>query len=95
MRKVLTIAAAALAAVFLAGPVAAAQGGGGNGSAQQQQGERLPPSAAVKLAMAAMPGAEALGVKLRGDTYIVRLKQGGSIVQVGVNAVTGDVTPLQ
>lgn len=85
MRKALTIAAAALAALLVAVPA----------SAQESGGDRLPPSAAVKLAVGAMPGAEPLGVKLRGDTYIVRLKQGGRIVQVEVDAVTGAVILLQ
>ena len=54
----------------------------------------LPPSAALKRAMAMNPGAKPLGVKLRGQTYIVRLKQGGTITQLGVNPVTGAVSPL-
>jgi hypothetical protein len=54
----------------------------------------LPPSAALKRAMRVAPNAKPLGVKLRGDTYVVRLKQGGTITQLGVNSVTGAVTPL-
>lgn len=54
----------------------------------------LPPSAALKRAMSTNPGAKALGVKLRGETYVVRLKQGGTITQLGVNSVTGAVAPL-
>ena len=54
----------------------------------------LPPSIALKRAMAMNPGAKPLGVKLRGQTYIVRLKQGGTITQLGVNPVTGAASPL-
>ncbi|WP_373503885.1 hypothetical protein [Aestuariivirga sp.] len=54
----------------------------------------LPPSAALKRAMGTVPNAKPLGVKLRGQTYVVRLKQGGTIKQLSVNSVTGAVTPL-
>jgi uncharacterized membrane protein YkoI len=89
MRKGLTIFAAVLAAALL--PVAAAAQQNGGGAAQEQGGKKIPPSAAVKRAVRSVPGAEPLGVKLKGDTYIVRLKQDGSVVQVGVNAFTGEV----
>lgn len=55
----------------------------------------LPPSAALKRALRAMPNAKPLGVKLRGDTYVVRLKSGGTIIQLGVDSVTGAVFPLR
>lgn len=55
----------------------------------------LPPSEAVKLALEAVPGAEPLGVKRKGDVYVVRLKQDGNVVQVLVDAATGAVTPQQ
>lgn len=55
----------------------------------------LPPSKAVRAAMRAVPNAKPLGVKLRGDTYVVRLKSGGTITQVGVDSVTGAVTSIQ
>lgn len=54
----------------------------------------LPPSTAVMRAMRVVPQAKALGVKLRNQTYIVRLKSGGTIRQVGVDSVTGDVTSI-
>ena len=54
----------------------------------------LPPSVALKRALAMNPGAKPLGVKLRGQTYIVRLKLDGTITQLGVNPVTGAVSPL-
>lgn len=96
MRKSLTISAAALAALLLSVPAVAQQNGGeGSGAAQDEGGKKLPPSAAVQRAVRTIPGAEPLGVKLKGDTYIVRLKQDGSIVQVGVNAFTGEVFLLQ
>lgn len=59
------------------------------------QDAQLPPSEAVKRAVQAVPGAEALGVKLKGGVYVVRLKQDGTVIQVLVDAVTGDVTPQQ
>ena len=91
MRKALTMAALALA---LAAAPAAAQEGGGLDQPQQGAEQAIPPSAAVKLAMQAMPGAKALGVSLRRGIYVVRLKQDGSIVQLGVDPATGEVFPL-
>jgi uncharacterized membrane protein YkoI len=49
----------------------------------------------VKRAVAAVPGAEPLGVKRKGAIYVVKLKQGGSIIRMGVDAKTGDVFPMQ
>ena len=54
--------------------------------------QQVAPSQAVKLALQAVPGAEALGVKLKGGNYVVRLKQGGSVIQVLVDAATGAVS---
>lgn len=68
--------------------------------AQQQQPRtrglrmRIPPSAAIQQAMQAVPGAKPLGVRLRGGTYIVRLKSSGKVVRVGVDAATGAVTSI-
>jgi hypothetical protein len=91
MRKRLSIAALGLAVALVSLP-AGAQEEAGQGGYEEQGG--LPPSAAVKLAVAANPGAEPLGVKRRGGIYVVRLKQDGSIIQVGVDPATGDVFPL-
>ena len=91
IRKALTMAALALA---LAALPAAAQEADGMEQPQQGAEQAIPPSAAVKLAMQAMPGAKALGVTLRGGIYVVRLKQDGSITQVGVDPATGEVFPL-
>lgn len=79
MRKGLTVAGALLAAALWALPAAA----------QQAQ---VPPSEAVKLALQAVPGAEPLGVKLKGDHYVVKLKQGGTVILVQVDAATGAVS---
>lgn len=54
--------------------------------------QQVAPSQAVKLALQAVPGAEALGVKLKGGNYVVRLKQDGSVIQVLVDANTGQVS---
>ena len=54
----------------------------------------IPPTVAVQNAMRINPGSQALGVKLKNQTYIVRLKQGSRVTQMGVNSVTGAVTPL-
>lgn len=54
----------------------------------------IPPSVVLQNVMKMNPGAQALGVKLRNQTYVVRLKQGGTIKQLGVDSVTGAVTPL-
>ena len=43
----------------------------------------LPPSAAVNQALAANPGAKALGIKLRPDnSYIVTLRQGSAVRKI-------------
>jgi hypothetical protein len=54
----------------------------------------LPPSAAIGRAVNMMPGSKAIGVKLRGQTYVVRLKSGGTIARVGVDSVTGAASLL-
>ena len=87
MRKMLRIACFALWAGLSTLPALAQEDGGAQGG--------LPPSAAVKLAVAANPGAKPLGVKLRGGIYVVRLRQDGTIILVGVDPATGDVFPLQ
>jgi hypothetical protein len=92
MRKMLSIAALALTVAMGAVP-AASQDGSNQGGYEEQGG--LPPSAAVKRAVAAYPGAKPLGVKRRGAIYVVRLRQDGTIIQVGVDPATGDVFPLQ
>ena len=91
MRKALRMAALLLALVV---PPAAAQEADGTDGQQQGAEQAIPPSAAVKLAMQAMPGAKPLGVSLRGGIYVVRLKQDGSIIQVGVDPASGEVFPL-
>jgi hypothetical protein len=92
MPRLMTFAALGLAAALAALPAGAQDSGGGVQGYEQQQG--LPPSAAVKRAVAANPGAKPLGVKLRGGIYVVRLKQDGTIIQVGVDPATGDVFPI-
>ena len=79
LRKPLTIAGALLAAALWALPAGA-------------QEAQVAPSEAVKLALQAVPGAEPLGVKLKGGAYVVRLKQDGAVIQVLVDAVTGQVS---
>ena len=54
----------------------------------------LPPSAAIKRAMRAVPKAQAIGVRVKGSLYIVKAKQGGKIIQIGVNRQTGAVSRL-
>ena len=77
MRRPKALAVAVLAAALWAAPA---------------QAQQVPPSAAVKLALQAVPGAEPLGVKLKGDHYVVKLKQGGTVIQVLVDASTGQVS---
>jgi hypothetical protein len=94
MRKLLSIWALALWTAAGVLPAAAQDmGEGGQGGYEQQGG--LPPSAAVKLAVAANPGAKPLGVKMSRGIYVVRLRQDGTIIQVGVDPATGDVFPLR
>ena len=83
-----------MAALGLLGlPAVVPAGAQESGGYEQPAG--LPPSAAVKRAVAAYPGAKPLGVKLRGGVYVVRLRVDGSIIQVGVDPQTGDVFPAQ
>ena len=53
----------------------------------------IPPSAALSRALGAAPGAKALGIKMKGPLYIVKLKQGNTVMQVRVNAATGLIAP--
>ena len=94
MRKAMTIVAMMLAAAAPAAPSAAQEPDGGSQGGYEQQAA-LPPSAAVKLAMQAVPGAKPLGVKLSNGIYVVRLTRDGTITLVGVDPATGDVFPLQ
>lgn len=51
----------------------------------------IKPSQALRIALQAAPSAKALGVQLRGPLYIVKLKQGNTIMQVRVNAASGAI----
>lgn len=52
----------------------------------------IPPSAALIGALRTAPGAKPLGApRLKGSRYIVKLKQGGKVIQLNVNAATGAV----
>lgn len=53
----------------------------------------IAPSDAIRAALRANPGAQAINVKPRGNMYIVKLKQGNTIRQVRVNGTTGVVLP--
>ncbi|MBI2719349.1 MAG: hypothetical protein HY245_13225 [Rhizobiales bacterium] len=53
----------------------------------------IPPSVALSRAMTIAPQATALGVKLKGPLYIVKLKQGNQVLQVHVDAATGALLP--
>lgn len=90
MRKIKLLSAAAISLSVALGalPAGAQEQGGG-----YEEGG-LPPSAAVKRAVAAYPDAKPLGVKRQGGIYVVRLRQDGTIIQVGVDPATGDVFPL-
>lgn len=52
----------------------------------------IPPSLALNRALMLAPNAQALGVKLKGGLYIVKLKQGNTVRQIHVDAATGDVS---
>ncbi len=52
----------------------------------------IPPSLALNRAMMIAPNAKALGVRLKGGHYNVKLKQGNTIRQIRVDAVTGAVS---
>ena len=54
----------------------------------------IPPSAAIRQALKQAPGGKALSVKLVGQTYIVKVKQGGTIKQLSVNSAPGAASPL-
>jgi hypothetical protein len=84
-----------MAALGLFGLLAVPPAGAQDSDGGYEQPAGLPPSAAVKRAVAAYPGAKPLGVKLSGGVYVVRLRVDGSIIQVGVDPQTGDVFPAQ
>ena len=90
MRKIKLLSAAAISLSVALGalPAGAQEQGGG-----YEEGG-LPPSAAVTRAVEAYPDAKPLGVKRQGGIYVVRLRQDGTIIQVGVDPATGDVFPL-
>lgn len=98
MRKVFSIVLVAVMAMFYA-DMAAAQGV--RAPAYNRVKVRpnqpkliiIPPSAAIKRAMRMNPGAKALGVRKKGSIYIVKLKQGGRIIQQNVNAASGAGLP--
>jgi uncharacterized membrane protein YkoI len=52
----------------------------------------IPPSMALSRALMVAPNAKALGVKLKGGHYNVRLKEGKTIRQIRIDAVTGAVS---
>ena len=82
MKNTPALAAALLAVLLFALPAKAQEGG-------------IQPSEAVNIAVAAAPGAEPLGVKRQGDVYIVKLKQGGTVVRVIVDAGSGGVVSVE
>lgn len=97
MRGFPNILVMALAALLMASP-AIAQDGSDEGDGYEQSGAEtaaIKPSQAVKLARRAVPGSNPLGVKMQGGIYVVRLRQDGSIIQMGVDPATGSVFPLQ
>ena len=49
------------------------------------------PRQAVNIALSAMPRAKPLGVRLQGPLYIVKLKQGNTIVQMRIDAASGAI----
>ena len=82
MAKTPALAAALLAALLVALPANAQEGG-------------IQPSEAVMIAVGAAPGAEPLDVKRRGDVYVVKLKQGGNVIRVSVDAQSGNVVSIE
>ena len=95
MRKLLIIAALGLATVMGADPVLA-QAKLMNRVPQVNKPPvilLIPPSAALSAAQRMVPGAKAIGVKLRGNVYIVKLKQGNTILQKRIVAGNGAVLP--
>lgn len=99
MRKVIFIAALMLAAI-MGGDLALAQGRVINMAPKMAPKMAkppiilmIPPSAALSAAARSVPGAKAIGVKLRGNVYIVKLKQGNTILQKRIVAGNGAVLP--
>lgn len=60
----------------------------------QQQPAQISPSEAVMIALRTVPNAKPLGVKQRGNIYVVRLRSGNQVVRVGVNSATGAVIAI-
>ncbi len=61
---------------------------------QSGTGELIPPSVALRNALRYAPGAKGLGVSLKRGSrpiYVVKLKKGGQVRRVKVDARTGAV----
>jgi hypothetical protein len=101
MRRLILAVAIATAAVFAVVPASAQVRFQGYGTPRIRMKAPpvipiirvIPPSMAVNRALAYAPRAKPLGVRLKGPLYIVKLKQGNTVLQVRVNAATGDVSP--
>jgi hypothetical protein len=46
----------------------------------------IPPSVALNRAMMMAPDAKAIGIRLEGSVYVIKLKQGNKVKRVQVNA---------
>jgi hypothetical protein len=99
MRRIVLIATMLLAATLAAGPVFAQKVPMYVPTAPLVIKPKIPivkvipPSVALGNALRVVPGAQPLGVKIKGPLYIVKLKQGNTVKQVNVNAATGAVSP--
>ena len=94
MRRFVAIAAIGLAAVFGADSVLA-QARVINRAPRTQKPPIMmviPPSAALKAAMGMTPGAKPIAVTRRGNDYIIKLKQGNTVIK---RVVSGDGSVLR
>ena len=96
MKKFCTIALVAVATVFAANSAdAQVRVRGYNGAKPVRVAPNvkiLPPSIILKRAVGQVPGAKGLSVRLSGNMYVVKVKQGGKIIQLRVNPTTGAVS---
>ena len=90
--RLVSLATALLAAMLMAAAPVSAQGKNKQNGGDQGEMAGIPPSAAVGQALSVVPGAKPLGVRRAGGFYIVKLKRGNQVIQLRVNAQTGEVS---
>lgn len=90
--RLASLAMTLFAATMLAVAPVSAQGKNKQNGGDQGEMAGIPPSAAVGQALSVVPDAKPLGVRRSGGFYIVKLKRGNEVIQLRVDAQTGEVS---